>query len=96
MYWKAFFDRLPAITLLALVVVKFIDDGLIYSNAKAAPDSASGFTVPIQSHERTIFVTVAQHERLDPFNWSSFAILILASVVAIQRVRKQNRQHKME
>jgi hypothetical protein len=83
---KNVLSYLPAILLLIAIMLKFIDDTNIYSNATKVAEPVSGHTVKVPQHGYFIFLTLDQLERQKPGHWSNLLIAALAVLVIVQKV----------
>lgn len=66
MRMKNISSHIPAILLLIAIMLKFIDDTNIYSNATKVAEPVSGHTVKVPQHGYFIFLTPDQLARQEP------------------------------
>jgi hypothetical protein len=79
----------PAITAIAIIVVKLLAGSIAYSNASSSPNVATGQTAPVFSHGRTIYLTQAQVDReTDPLHWTNLLFVGALALVVVQHARQ--------
>lgn len=71
---------------LLMVLWKFVDGSLIYSNATTDRNVLTGYTVSMVIHGRELFITPDQSARLSPLHWTTGVLVVLLIGFVIAKV----------
>jgi len=78
----------PAIVALTIVVLKMLAGTMAYSSATSSLNAATGHTVAVVSHGKTIYLTQEQVDREGTFHWSNFLLMGAIGLVVFQHIRQ--------